>query len=95
MSLPVSVRHNTAAHRFESAFDGHLSIAAYEKRDDLVIFSHTHVPPELRGRGLAAEVVRAALEHARAEGWRIVPACSYVAGYIARHPEFKDLIAAD
>jgi predicted GNAT family acetyltransferase len=55
--------------------------------------THTFVPGELRGRGLAEQLVRAALEHARAEKLRVVPACSYVAKYIERHPEYRALLA--
>jgi predicted GNAT family acetyltransferase len=54
---------------------------------------HTYVPPSLEGRGIAGALVRAALEHARTAGWRVQPACSYVAAYMRRHPETADLLA--
>ena len=54
---------------------------------------HTEVPPALEGRGIAAALVRAALEHATAEGLRVRPRCSYVNAYLARHPEFRPLLA--
>jgi uncharacterized protein len=73
--------------------DGHLSVADYQKRDDTMVFTHTFVPPELRGRGIAEKLVRAALEHAREEKLRVVPACSYVAVFIERHKEFQPLLA--
>jgi predicted GNAT family acetyltransferase len=59
-----------------------------------VVFTHTFVPPELRGRGLAEKLVRAGLDWTRAQGFRAVPQCSYVDAYIRRHPEYQDLLQA-
>jgi len=91
-SDPVVVRHNPAENRFETTVAGFLSVVDYELRDGTAVFTHTFVPPELRGRGIAEKLVSTALEHARAAGWRVDPACSYVATFIARHPEFQVLL---
>jgi predicted GNAT family acetyltransferase len=37
--------------------------------------------------------VRGALQAARAEGLKVAPRCSFVSSYMARHPEFNDLLA--
>jgi predicted GNAT family acetyltransferase len=58
----------------------------------MVIFS-TRVPAEVGGRGIAAELTRVALETARAQGWRVEPLCPYVAAYINRHQEYRELTA--
>jgi len=89
------VRHNEAEHRFEIAIDGELAHADYEEREGTLVFTHTWVPPALRGRGLAGPMVRAGLEIARRRGSRVIPRCSYVARYIERHPEYADLLADD
>ncbi|MBL9202674.1 MAG: N-acetyltransferase [Opitutaceae bacterium] len=88
----ITVTHNAAAHRFEATMDGHLSVAEYELTGRAMVMTHTLVPPELRGRGLAERLVRTALAWARAEGHRVVPACSYVDAFIRRHAEFQDLV---
>ena len=89
-----SVRHNAAASRYEIELDGHLAVAEYVlEGDGRMVFTHTFVPPELRGRGLAEKLVRRALGDAGEQGRRVVPACSYVAAFIARHAEFKALVA--
>lgn len=93
MPDPATVRHHADAHRFEAVVDGHLAVCEYEDVDDRRIFTHTLVPPELRGRGLAEQLVRAALADARARGRKIVPACSYVARLVERHQEYADLLA--
>jgi uncharacterized protein len=93
MDTPVQVTHNAAAHRYEAVVDGHLSICEYEEADGRMVFTHTVVPGELRGRGIAEKLVRAALADARAAGRKVVPACSYVAKFIERHQEYQDLLA--
>ncbi len=94
MDAAVTVRHNMAASRYELLVDGHLSICEYVLEGKRMIFTHTLVPPELRGRGIAEKLVRAALADARAQGRTVVPACSYVAKFIERHEEYRDLLGA-
>lgn len=88
----IVVRHNAAEDRFEAEVEGTLSVADYRLEEGRMILTHTFVPPEMRGRGIAEKIVRAALEHAQAEKLRVVPACSYVAVFIQRNPEFAPLI---
>lgn len=89
-----SVQHNAARHRYEVIVDGHLSVCEYEDAGGRRVFTHTFVPAELRGRGIAEQLVRAALADVHAAGLKVVPACSYVARFIERHREFQDLLAA-
>jgi predicted GNAT family acetyltransferase len=55
-------------------------------------FTHTEVAPEVEGRGIASRLVQGALEQARAQGLKVVPRCRFVSAYIAKHPEFADLL---
>jgi predicted GNAT family acetyltransferase len=89
----ITVTHNEAEHRYEALVDGLLSVCEYEIADDKIVFTHTLVPPELRGRGIAEQLVRAGLADARTAGRKVVPACSYVAVFIQRHREYQDLLA--
>jgi hypothetical protein len=89
----INVRHNAAESRFEVEIDGQVSVADYDVAGDRMIFTHTYTPPAQRGRGIAEKLVRAALEHARQEKRKVVPACSYVAAFIDRHPEYQPLLA--
>lgn len=88
----IVIRHNAALSRFEADVDGRLSVADYQLRGADMIMTHTFVPPELRGQGIAEKLVRVALEYARTERLRVVPACSYVDVFIKRHPEFHPLL---
>ena len=87
------IHHNVAQHRFEAAVGGELAGCVYEDAGDRWVLTHTFVPPAARGLGLAEKLVRAALAEARARRRKIVPACSYVAAFVARHREFADLVA--
>ncbi|TCD06761.1 N-acetyltransferase [Erythrobacteraceae bacterium CFH 75059] len=58
------------------------------------IATHTGVPPALRGQGIAARLVEALVADAEAQGFTIVPACSYVEAQFRRHPEWSHLRAS-
>ncbi|MEO6246707.1 MAG: GNAT family N-acetyltransferase [Opitutaceae bacterium] len=88
----IVVRHNATEFRFETIVDGFVAIADYELAAGTMVMTHTFVPPELRGRGIAEKLVRAALDWAATEGLRVVPACSYVAAFVHRHPEYQSLL---
>ncbi len=90
----LQIAHDRAAGCFEARVDGLRCDARYEMIDGVMWLVHTGVPPRLQGRGIAAQLVRAALAHARAEGLKVQPACSYVRAYMRRHPETRDLLAA-
>lgn len=91
-SLPASIHHNATASRFETTIDGHLCVADYALAGATLTLHHTEVPAALAGRGVAAALVAQALAHARRQGWRVRPTCSYVAAYMQRHPETLDLL---
>jgi len=91
---PTAVTHDLSGRQFEARTEtAPPAFLSYTFAGDRVIFEHTFVPDALRGQGLAAQLVRAALTEARRVGWKVVPACSYVASFIKRHPEFADVIA--
>lgn len=94
MPDPVKVQHNSSASRYEAVVDGYLSVCEYEQVGENLVFTHTMVPPELRGRGIAEQLVRAALSDARSAGHKVIPACAYVAKFIERHREYQDLLAS-
>lgn len=85
-----AVIDNPAKSRFELEIDGELAIAEYRIADGAIYFTHTETPMRLQGRGVASQLVRGAVESARARGLRIVPRCSYVADWLNRHPEFSN-----
>jgi predicted GNAT family acetyltransferase len=91
--MPSAIRQNPALSRFELDADGATAVLLYRLADGVMTLHHTETPAHLRGRGIASRLVRGALEAARAQGLKVVPRCGFVAGYMARHPEFNDLLA--
>jgi predicted GNAT family acetyltransferase len=89
---PIDVVHRPELSRFEASVNGLSCVADYRLVGDTMRMTHTGVPPSLRGRGIAARLVAAALAHARHEGLAIDPLCSYVQRYMQRHPETLDLL---
>jgi predicted GNAT family acetyltransferase len=92
MAETIDVAHNKGESRFESTVDGKLSKVEYETAPGQITFTHTEVPRELSGRGIAQQMVKQALEHARKQKLRVVPQCAYVAAFIEKHPEYQDLV---
>ncbi|HWA65851.1 MAG TPA: GNAT family N-acetyltransferase [Mycobacteriales bacterium] len=95
MDARVEVKQIPERHRFEIFMDDErVGLLIYRDQGVVRSFDHTEIDPAHERRGLAATLVRTALDAARAEGLRVVPACSYVAAFIERNPEYADLVAA-
>jgi uncharacterized protein len=87
------VTNNTARHRYELHVNGGIAVIEYEARGDAIALTHTRVPDRLSGRGLGTSLVKAALADLRRRGYKVIPKCPFVAHYIERHPEERDLLA--
>jgi uncharacterized protein len=87
-----AVRDNKSLGRFELDVEGTVAFADYRLAPGTVIITHTETPRSLRGRGVASELVRGALEMIRADGLKIVAGCSFVVDYLQNHPEFADVV---
>lgn len=87
----AGVRDNKTLSRFELDAKGGLAFANYRLTPSAVIITHTETPRNLRGRGIASELVKGALELIRADGLKVIAGCGFVVGYLHKHPEFADL----
>jgi hypothetical protein len=90
----TQVVHNPGQHRFELPIEGEAIGAAYYRRDDegRFVLTHTEVPSEYGGQGIASALARGLFEMARAEGYRLVLRCPFMQAWYARHPEFGDVV---
>ena len=88
------VGHNVDRSRYELFVDGELAgVADYHVADDgVIVFPHTEIDRARRGRGLGAELVRAALDDVRSRGGRVEATCWYVAQFIDEHPDYRELL---
>ena len=89
----AAVRDNKTQSRFELDVDGQTAFAIYRKTPSAVIITHTETPRSLRGRGIASELVKGALEMIRADGRKVIAGCGFVVDYLDKHPEYADLVA--
>ena len=91
--MTAPIQHDEAACVFRLEQDDEVVHLDYVMRGERVMdTTYTYTPPALRGRGLASRVVGAAMEYAQGRAFRVVPSCWYVAGWIARHPEYERLV---
>ncbi|MBJ9974255.1 N-acetyltransferase [Pseudomonas sp. S75] len=81
----MTIHHDQAGHQFETNVDGHRAYLTYMDlgKQTLDIY-RTFVPNALRGRGIAAELTKKALQYAEQMGYTVIPSCSYVERYIER-----------
>lgn len=93
--MDVTVADAPERERFEAWLqDGTLVGAAYyTMREDAVVFTHTEVPQEYEGQGIASQLVRSALDSVRARNLRVIALCPYVRAFLRRHEdEYRDLV---
>jgi predicted GNAT family acetyltransferase len=87
------VRDNRNDQRYEALVDDELAgFTAYASRPGLIAFVHTQVDSEFEGHGVGSTLVREELEDARRQGFDVFPFCPLVNSYIAKHPEYVDLV---
>jgi uncharacterized protein len=91
----LNIENNQSAQRWEAHLGQYLAVAEYRRRGETIFFIHTEVPRELEGQGVASKLVKTALDEARTQHLAVVPFCPFVAGYIRRHPNYKDLVPPD
>ena len=79
-----TISHDEDAQRFTTEVDGQHAELNYTLAGSVMSITHTRVPRAIGGRGIAAELMRAALQVARERGLSIDPACSYAAAYMRK-----------
>ena len=89
----MEILHDIQKQKFYVVVDGLESHLEYVNMENVLNLIHTYVPDALRGKGIAGEVVKAALTYAEETELKIIPSCSYVAAYIQRHKEYENLVA--
>ena len=87
------IEHDRDRRRFSTCFDGVVGYLDYELAGEFMTITHTVVPPAIGGRGIAGRLVQAALEHARDQGWKVIPQCSYCEAWMRKHPDHDDVRA--
>lgn len=92
-----NVTHHPGEAHFDVGLEGHRGVLRYAIHEvgegRVMVIPSVVVDRPIEGRGVAGALARAALEWARAEGWRVDPVCPYVEAWMRRHPEFAGMRA--
>ena len=89
----VSIRDNMESLCYDALIDGEvIGTVVYEYSGPRIVFLHTIVDPEFRGRGIGTTLVTAALDDVRARGLTLSNYCAFVSEFIGAHPQYADLI---
>ena len=89
----MNVAHDARRHRFTVQLPEGTGELVYSVPAPQVLeLLHTGVPESLRGHGVGEALVAAAVEYARRNGNKIIPTCPFVRSWLARHPEYQDLM---
>lgn len=84
-----AVINNAAQKRFELHVSGRIAFLSYRRTSETLELTHTEVPGELEGLGIAAKLARAALEFAKAEKLKVIARCPFVSSYMRQHPDLS------
>jgi predicted GNAT family acetyltransferase len=92
--MKLTVTDAADRHRFEARIDSKLAgVATYIRRPGVIVFLHTEVELAFEGQGVGGALARAALDDAAARGDWVRASCPFIAGWIARHPDYQRLTA--
>ena len=94
----TDLRDVLAHQRFEQGFtdaEGQVRtvFADYAVQGNTRVILHVEADPALRGTGAAGAFMQTLAEHARAEGLKLAPRCSYAVVWLKRHREYDDVVA--
>ena len=94
--MSTEITHNADQKRYEIRLDGELAgFAAYEPAGSgSIALTHTEIDPAFEGKGLGGALARGLLDDLRVEGRTVIPVCPFIKGWIGRHPDYRDVVAA-
>ena len=90
---PLRVSDNPEQQRYEAWAGEELAgLAAYQKAERLVVFTHTEVDPRFEGQGVGSALIRSLLDDVRGDEGRVLAVCPFAKAYLQRHPEYANLV---
>lgn len=93
--MESQVRENTTLHRFELPIEGEAMALAYYTIDanGQLVLTHTEVPSEYSGRGIASRLALGTFDLLRRSGRKAVLKCPFMGHFFATHPDYADVVA--
>lgn len=87
-----TIEHRPQESRFVTIVEGIEAELNYNELGGVLHITHTGVPSEIGGRGIAGQLVKAAFEHARSADLKVSPDCTYAEAWVGKHPDYNDLV---
>ncbi|MCU1487081.1 MAG: GCN5-related N-acetyltransferase [Actinomycetia bacterium] len=88
-----SVVDEPARSRYELRVgDEVVGFVSYQRHGDLVDLVHTEIEDGHEGEGLGSALASGVLDDLRRRGLHVRPSCPFIAGWIAKHPDYDDLV---
>lgn len=78
--------------RFELTLDGGSALVAYRREGERLVLVHTEVPAQFAGQGVGSKLAKGVFELLRASRRKAVVRCEFLRGWLAKHPEYNDVV---
>ena len=88
----MDVVENAEQNRFELSLDGGTALVAYRRDGERLVLIHTEVPEQFAGQGIGSKLAKGVFELLRASKRKAVIRCEFLKGWIAKHPEYNDVV---
>lgn len=88
----MDVVENPSQNRFELSLDSGIALVAYRRDGERLVLVHTEVPEQFAGQGVGSKLAKGVFELLRASGRKAVVRCEFLQGWIAKHPEYNDVV---
>jgi predicted GNAT family acetyltransferase len=93
MAEQVTVVDNPSRSRYDITIDGEaVGFCSYRDTGGVFLLPHAEVDPRVGGRGVGTQLARGTLDDLRQRGVKVVPLCPFIADFIAKNPEYADLV---
>lgn len=87
------VINNAKDFQFEHHSGSLVSKLEYRLGKGRLVLVHTEVPEEISDQGIGSSLVKAAMQHAKANDLEVLVYCPFAASYLERHPEWNDFVS--
>lgn len=88
----MEVINDIQGSRFVLDVDGEDVYVLYAEEKTTIELYSTYTPPKLRGRGLAAIVVKAGFDYAKEKNLKVIPNCWYVREFAEKYKEYEEML---
>ena len=91
----IEVRRDEDSGRYEAYVAGTAAgFAQFRQEGDAVVLPHTVVDPAFEGQGVGSALARGALDDLRSRGARVRVTCPFISVWVAKHPDYQDLVTS-